>query len=109
MSSMKETRDSFRMDPITLGGLIGAVVAFVVVGAIVDVLWVLLGAVVGGLAGYVVRRFARDARQFKDAVALSEDSSKTDLYAEAQELDIPGRSAMSRDELAAAIAERRAS
>ena len=38
-------RDSFRMNPVSLGALIGGVIAFIVVGAIVDVLWVALGAV----------------------------------------------------------------
>lgn len=99
-------KDSFRMNPMTLGGLVGGVIAFVVVGAIVDVLWVAFGAAVGVGLGYLLRRFASDARQYKEVVDLTQQASKSDLYAEAQELDIPGRSSMSREELAAAIAER---
>jgi hypothetical protein len=100
-------KDSFRMDPVRLGVLIGAVFAFFVVGAIIDVLWVAIGGAVGGGVGYLVRRWAGDARTFKEAVDLRDEGTKEDLYAEAQRLDIPGRSSMTRDELATAIAERR--
>ena len=100
-------QDSIRMDPVRLGVLIGAVFAFVVVGAIVDVLWVAVGAALGGGIGYMVRRWAGDARIFKQAVDLRDGASKDDLYAEAQRLDIPGRSTMTRDELVTAISEHR--
>jgi hypothetical protein len=100
-------KDTYRMDPVGLGVLVGAVFAFVVVGAIVDVLWVAVGGLIGGGIGHLVRRYAKDARRYKDAVDLREDMTKQDLYAEAQKLDIPGRASMTRDELASAIAERR--
>ena len=99
-------RDSFRMNPVSLGALIGAVVTFIVVGAIVDVLWVAVGAVIGGGIGYGVRRFAQRARTYADAVEL-QDVTKTQLLDEAAKLDIPGRTTMTKDELAQAVAERR--
>ena len=101
-------RDSFKMNPVSLGALIGAVVAFIVIGAIVDVLWVALGAVIGGGIGYGIRRFGQRARTFADAVEL-QDVTKTQLLEEAARLDIPGRTTMSKEELAQAVAERRAS
>ena len=99
-------RDSFRMNPVSLGVLVGGVIAFIVVGAIVDVLWVALGAVIGGGIGYGVRRFGQRARTYADAVELH-DASKTELLEEAARLDIPGRTTMSKDELARAVAEHR--
>jgi len=99
-------RDSFRMNPVSLGALIGGVVAFIVVGAIVDVFWVTLGAVIGGLIGFGVIRFSQRARTYADAVELH-DAPKSQLLEEAAELDIPGRTAMTKDELAQAVAERR--
>jgi hypothetical protein len=104
---MERSDDSFRMNPVSLGALIGAVFTFFVIGAIVDVIWVAIGGFVGAGVGWVVRRYARDARAFKETVDLTESATKSDLYDEAQKLDIPGRSTMTRDELAAAVAERR--
>jgi len=73
-----DTNDGFRMDPVRLGVLIGAVFAFFVVGAIVDVIWVAIGGLLGGGVGYLVRRYALDARTFKEAVDLREGSSMGD-------------------------------
>src|SRR4051812_35626329 len=101
---MARYNDTFRMNPITLFGVIGATVAFIAVGAITDVLWVAIGAVVGAGVGLVLRHFAKDAAAFRAAVDLSEGSTRSDLYEQAQELDIEGRSSMNRDELAAAVA-----
>ena len=101
-------RDSFRMNPVSLGALIGGVVAFIVVGAIVDVLWVALGAVIGGGVGFGIRRFGQRARMYAEAVEL-QDVSKTQLLEEASRLEIPGRTSMTKDELAQAVAERRES
>jgi hypothetical protein len=102
-----DSEDTFRMNPVSLFALIGAVFAFFVIGAIVDVIWVAIGGFIGAGVGYVVRRYARDARAYKAVVDLTEDASKSELYDEAQKLDIPGRSSMTREELAAAIAEHR--
>ena len=99
-------RDSFKMNPVSLGALIGAVAVFIAIGAIVDVFWVALGAVVGGGIGYGIRRFGQRARTYADAVELH-DVSKTQLLDEAAKLDIPGRTTMTKDELAQAVAERR--
>ena len=101
-------RDSFRMNPVSLGALIGGVVAFIVVGAIVDVLWVALGAVIGGGIGFGIRRFGQRARTYTEAIEL-QDVSKTQLLEEASRLEIPGRTSMTKDELAQAVAERRES
>lgn len=99
-------RDTFRMNPVSLGALIGGVVAFIVVGAIVDVFWVALGAVLGGVVGFGVLRFSQRARTYADAVELH-DASKAQLLEEASRLEIQGRTTMSKDELAQAVAERR--
>jgi len=96
------------MNPVSLGALVGGIVAFIVVGAIVDVLWVALGAAIGGGVGYGIRRFGQRARTYADAIELR-DVTKTQLLEEASELEIPGRTAMTKDELAQAVAERRQS
>src|SRR4051794_4377917 len=102
MRDTTERADTIRLDPTRLGALIGGLVAFVVVGAIVDVLWVLVGAVLGGAIGYAVRRFAGRARTYAVAVDLEDSMSRDQLYREAQELGIDGRASMDRSELAAA-------
>src|SRR4051812_28740139 len=102
-------RVSFRMDPMGLGALIGAIVVFVVVGAIVQTFYVLLGAAVGAALGWVVRRFAAEAVEFEEAVDLRESSKKAALYKEATEIGIEGRSGMTKDQLVAAITDARAS
>jgi hypothetical protein len=104
---MARRGDSFKMNPISLFALIGGVVAFVAVGAIVDVLWVALGAVIGAGVGFVVRRYGARTADFAEAVDLRESTSKTDLYQQAQELGVEGRSSMSKDELVQAITEKR--
>jgi hypothetical protein len=101
-----DERDVIRMDPVRIGALVGAVFAFFVTGAIITVLWVVFGGVVGAGIGYVVAKYAKDARTFRDAIDLTDGRTKEELYAEAQRLEIEGRSGMTRDELAAAIAAR---
>ena len=101
-------RDSFRMNPVSLCAVIGGVVAFILVGAIVDVLWVALGAAIGGGIGFGVRRFGQRARTYADAVELH-DEPKSHLLDEAARLQIPGRTTMTKDELAQAVAEHRES
>jgi uncharacterized membrane protein required for colicin V production len=102
-------RVSFKMDPMGLGALIGAIVTFVVVGAIVQTIYVLLGAAVGAGIGWVVRRFATKAVVFEEAIDLRETSTKADLYKEATALGIEGRSGMTKDQLVAAITEAKTS
>jgi uncharacterized membrane protein required for colicin V production len=99
-------RTTFRMNPVTLFALIGAVVAFVAVGAIVETLWVMLGALVGAGIGFGVRRFANRAAAFEDAVDLRDSATKAELYEQAKELDIEGRASMTKDELVAAITDK---
>ena len=65
---MAEPRDSFRMNLVTLFALIGAVIAFVFAGAFIDLLLIAFGALVGGAIGAALQRFARDAREYRDAV-----------------------------------------
>ena len=105
---MARYNDTFRMNPVTLCAVIGGVIAFIVVGAIVDVLWVAVGAAVGAGVGLGVRRFGKGAALFQDAAELGEGLSRDDLYRQAQTLGVEGRSSMNRDQLATAIAERRA-
>ncbi len=106
---MSRYNDTFRMNPITLCAVIGGVISFIAVGAIVDVLWVALGAALGAGVGLGVRRLGQDAALFQDAAELRETSSREQLYQEAQKLGVEGRSSMNRDQLAAAVAEHRAS
>lgn len=54
---MARRSDTFRMNPVSLMALIGGVVAFVVTGAIVDVLWVAIGAGLGAVVGAAVRQY----------------------------------------------------
>jgi hypothetical protein len=101
--------DSFRMNPVSLCALIGAVVAFLAADAIEAVLWVALGAVVGGMVGIGIQRFGQRARSYADAAereAELDDLSRDQLYRRAKRLAIDGRSNMSRGELVHAIAER---
>ena len=100
--------DTFRMSPVTLCAVIGGVVAFIAVGAIVDMLWVALGAAVGAGVGFGIRRLGQGAAVFHDAAELSESATREELYQQAQKLGVDGRSSMNRDQLAAAVAERRA-
>jgi len=104
---MADRSDTFRMNPISLFALIGGVVTFVVIGAYIDLLWVALGAGIGGAIGYGVRQYGRRARSFAAAIDLSESATKTELLEEARRLDVPGRSTMDKDELVQAIAEKR--
>lgn len=101
--------DTFRMNPVSLGGLVGGVVAFIAVGAITAVLWVAIGVTVGCGVGMLVRRYGHNLRRYAVTSELEHelgDTTRSDLYKQAQDLDIPGRSGMTRDELAHALAER---
>lgn len=100
--------DTVKMNPVTLCALVGGVVAFIAVGAIVDVLWVLVGIALGAGVGLGIRRLAQGAKTFSDAAELAESSTREELYVQAQRLGIEGRSTMTRDELAAAVAQRQA-
>jgi hypothetical protein len=100
---------TFRMSPVGLGAVIGAAVAFVLVGAAIVVLWVVLGAVVGGALGMVVTQFGRKAVATRKAIDLTENASQAQLLEEARKLDIPGRTTMDKNTLAREIAERQAS
>lgn len=102
---MATNDDTFRMSPISLLAVIGGLIAFVLVGAITELAWVAAGAAIGGAIGWLIRRFGQDAKTFADAIDLTESSTKSELYDEAKRLEVPGRSAMSRDELAQAVAE----
>jgi hypothetical protein len=104
---MAEGSDTFRMNPISLCALVGGVVAFVLTGAIVDVLWVAIGALLGAGIGYALRRYAGRARNYADAVDLRDSATKDELMEEARRLDVPGRASMTKDELVQAISERR--
>ena len=100
---------TFRMSPVGLGAVIGAAVAFVLVGAAIVVLWVVLGAVIGGALGMVVTQFGRKAVATRKAIDLTENASQAQLLEEARKLDIPGRTTMDKNTLAREVAERQAS
>jgi hypothetical protein len=100
-------RDTFRMNPVSLLALVGGVVAFVVTGAIVDVLWVAVGAAIGAGIGYAIRRYAGRAREYAEATDLRESATKTELMEEARRLDIPGRTTMDKDQLVQAVTDER--
>lgn len=102
------TDKTLRTSPPVLGALIGGAVAFVVVGAIYDVLWVALGALVGaGLGILAVRLFQRAAAEV--TATQLQDATKTELLEEARRLDIPGRTTMDKETLAHEVAERKVS
>lgn len=61
--SRTSTRESVRLDAVGIGILVGAVVAFLYIDAIVDVLWIAMGAVVGGAIGYGVKYVLHEARR----------------------------------------------
>ena len=98
-------RMTFRMGPVRLFALIGGVAAFVATGAIVEALWVAGGALAGAGVGWLVRRWGEEAVEFEEAVDLRDTSTKTELYEKAKELDIEGRSTMTKDELVQAITD----
>ena len=108
MESMKVSTRKFRIGPVGLGAVIGGAVAFVLVGAIVDVLWVALGAIVGAGLGIGAGRLFHRAAATVTAGEL-EQEPKTQLLEEARKLDIPGRTTMDKETLAREVAERKVS
>ena len=104
-ASPAQWSESVRIDMIMAGAIIGGAVAFVAIGAWTALAWVLLGAAIGGVIGYVVRRYTRRAHAYTAAVDMAESSTRTELYEQAKKLEVPGRSSMDRDQLATAIAE----
>jgi hypothetical protein len=63
--SRTSTRESIRLDAVGIGILVGAVVAFLYIDAIVDVLWIAMGAIVGGVVGDGVKYFVHEARRHR--------------------------------------------
>jgi hypothetical protein len=104
---MARNSDTIRMNPVSLMALIGGVIAFVISGAIVDVIWVAIGACIGAGVGVAIRQYGQGARRYADAVDLRESATRADLLEEARRLDVPGRSNMDKDQLVQAIDERR--
>lgn len=83
--------DSVRLGPVSLGALIGGVTAFVWSGAIVTVLWVLLGLAVGAGLGFLVKWIAvRDplGRGNEDPAAPSA-TAQTPMTTHVLDLDGP--------------------
>lgn len=98
-TQQQSQRTILRLDPMGFFALIGAVVAFVAVGAITETLWVALGAVVGAGIGWVVRRYSREAVAYDEARDLKAGATRDELYEEAKRLGIEGRSGLDKDEL----------
>ena len=101
------TTDTFKMTPVSLGALIGGVVAFIAVGAITAVLWVVLGVAIGAGIGFGIRHLGQRMGSADGQAARAGDfvdQSRDELYRQAQDLEVPGRSSMTREELAEAIA-----
>ena len=92
-------RTILRLDPMGFFAILGAVVAFVVVGAITETLWVALGALIGAGIGWVVRRYSREAVAYDEATDLKDHATREELYEEAKRLGIEGRSGLDKDEL----------
>jgi len=59
---------TFRLTPISLGALVGGVIAFVWSGAIAEVLWVVLGVATGAGLGLAIRALARRAKTLSATV-----------------------------------------
>ena len=94
---------TFTMDPITLGVIVGGVIAFVASGAIRETAIVLAGGMIGGSLGWFVRRYILRAQAFDDAIDLRETATKAELYEQAQDLEIEGRSSMTKQQLSKAL------
>jgi len=104
---MQRDGATFTMNPVTLGALLGGLIAFVASGAIRETAIVLAGGMIGASLGWFVRRYILRVQTFEQAIDLRESATKTELYEQAQELGIEGRSSMTKDELVAAITEER--
>lgn len=91
-----------------LGAVLGAVVAFVAVGALEETLWVILGAAIGWVVGLIVsvlvRRWREDERIAVETDHLRRQHTHDELYEKAERLDIDGRSDMNKQQLAEAVA-----
>jgi hypothetical protein len=97
--------DSSRVTiPLTaLGALVGGLVAFVATGILIEALIVLVGAFVGWAVGLGAALLLDNRRRERARGRRSRD----DLSEEAQRLDVAGRSNMTKDELAEAVADAR--
>lgn len=102
------TDEKVKLRLTAFGAVIGAAIAFVMVGAIQETLWVLLGAAVGWVAGMGLAMLMRRWRQVEEvsdeAAHLERQHTADELYEKADELDIRGRSDMNKRELAEAVA-----
>jgi hypothetical protein len=99
----KTRTDRFVMDPMRLGAIIGGVVAFIATGALVDLFWIAVGGLVGGLIGYAVHTWLTKENARKDTVDLTEHATREELYDRARDLHVPHRSEMTKEELAQAV------
>lgn len=93
-------KERLRISLTALGAIVGALIAFLATGIIIEGLIVMLGGLVGwgvGLLGAVLIDRRRREEQL-------ENTARDELYEQAQELGIEGRSQMSKEELARAVA-----
>jgi len=90
----------------TMGALVAGALTFLFVGIFDELLKIGAGALVGAVVGVLV--WAQLMRRQRDRTALDlSDQTKVQLEDEARRLGIEGRSNMTKDELAAAIAARK--
>jgi hypothetical protein len=107
-------RSRVHMPLPALGALLGGVIAFIATGIVLESLIVLLSATIGwaigvGAAFWIDRERRRtEADKASDPGLLAEQRTRDELYQSAQLLDIEGRSEMTKDQLAEAVAERTA-
>lgn len=87
-----------------LGAAIGGLIAFIASDLLGELLKVALGLGIGWIVGLIAWMQVMRSRKERAITGL-DGRSKTDLMNEARRLEIEGRGAMTKDELAEAIAD----
>lgn len=102
------TTQTMRLRFTTIGAIVGGVITFLWSDLLTELLLVGFGAAAGWALFYALavisRQIGDEAEVYDRAVTAAEDRSKDELYERARRLDIEGRSTMTKDELAAAVA-----
>lgn len=98
-----------RLRLTTMGAVVGGALAFLWTDLLQELFWVALGAGIGWLVAYGLSilsdRWLGEAQVYERAVA-NDELTRDQLYERAQDLEIDGRSAMDKGELAEAVARR---
>lgn len=102
------TPRTLRLRMTSFGALVGGALAFLWTDLLEELLLVALGAAVGWVVAYALSilagAYASEARVADTAITRAESSTREELYEQASRLGIDGRSTMTKDELAVAVA-----